>query len=182
MIIIGLVAEMAGGKTTAADYLEKKYNAKRYGFGIIMRDLADRLHLAPTRKNLSQLSFVLRQQFGNDLLARAMTEDIRNDKQFDFIVVESIRRFEDIKYLKDLPNWHLVSIKTDLKTRYDRLIKRREKEDDAAKTYEQFVKDHELETEKSIVPLLDQAEFKIDNSGTLEELQQKLDEVINKIK
>ena len=181
MIIIGLVAEMAGGKTTAADYLSGEYGAVRYGFGIIMRDLADRLHLAPTRKNLSHLSTVLRQQFGQDVLAKAMAEDIKADSAHDFIVVESIRRDEDINYLKDIPGFHLISIKADMKTRYERLIKRREKEDDANKTYEQFVKDHELDTEKSIVPLLDKAQFQINNNGDLESFKAQIDKIVSNL-
>lgn len=182
MIIIGLVAEMAGGKTTAAEYLTKKYGAAGYGFGIIMRDLTNRLHMAPSRENLSYLSLAIRKQFGQDVLANAMAEDIKEDKEHSMVVVESIRREEDIKFLRELQGFHLISVKADMKTRYERLIKRREKEDDASKTYEQFVKDHELDTELSIVPLLDKAEFIIDNNGTLEEFHAKLDEIISKLK
>lgn len=178
MIIIGLVAEMAGGKTTVANYLTEKYGAANYGFGIIMRDLTNRLHLPPTRENLSYLSLVIRQQFGQDVLAKAMAEDIKADTEHTMIVVESIRREEDIKFLRELKGFHLISIKADMKTRYERLIKRREKEDDANKTYEQFVKDHELDTEVSIVPLLDKAEYIIENNGSLEELHQKIDNII----
>lgn len=182
MIVLGLVAEMAGGKTTAASYLTDKYGAANYGFGIIMRDLANRLHLAPTRENLSYMSQVLRKQFGQDILANAMAEDIKNDTDHEIIVVESIRREEDIKFLKELPGFHLISITADMETRYKRLLTRREKEDDATKTYEQFVQDHQLETELSILPLLERAEFKIDNSGTQEEFFARIDEIISKLK
>jgi dephospho-CoA kinase len=182
MIIIGLVAEMAGGKTAAAQYLQEKYQAKRYGFGIIIRDLVDRLHLAPTRESTSGISVVLRQKFGNDLLARAMAEDIKNDKESELVVVESIRREEDILFLKELKNFHLVSIKADPKIRYERLIKRKEKEDDATKTYEEFLKDHERETELSIIPLLDKAEFIVDNNGSQEYFEKQLDNIVSLIK
>lgn len=181
MIILAIVAEMAGGKTAAAEYFEKKYGAKRYGFGIIVRDLVERLYLPDTRNNLSQISVVLRQEFGNDLLAKAMAEDIKKDTEHDFIVVESIRREEDIAHLKELPGFHLLSIKADMKLRYERITKRTEKQDDTTKTYEEFVKDHERETEKSIVPLLDKAEYIIDNNGSVEEFYAKLDEVVKKI-
>jgi dephospho-CoA kinase len=124
----------------------------------------------------------LRQEFGNDLLARAMAEDIKKDTVHDFIVVESIRREEDIEYLKKLPGFHLLSIKADPEIRYQRLIQRGEKQDDAGKSYEEFIKDHDRETEKSIIPLLDKAEFIIDNNGTNEELYTKLDELVKKIR
>lgn len=182
MIILGFVAEMAGGKTTAIDYIAKKYKAPRYSFGIILRDLMDRLHLDTTRENYTKISLILRQGFGQDILAKAMTLDIKMDQAHEIIVVDSIRREEDILYLKELNNFHLISIKVDMKTRYERLIKRREKVDDENKTYEQFVKDHQFDTELSIIPLLDKAEFIIDNNGTLEKLYSELDLIINKIK
>jgi len=181
MIILGLIAEMAGGKTTAAEYLKKRYGAVSYGFGIIMRDLVDRLHLAPSRENLSYLSLDLRQRFGQDVLAKAMTEDIKADTTSKMIIVESIRREEDIKFLKELESFHLISLKADMSLRYERLVQRREKADDEHKTYEQFIKDHELETELSIIPLLEKAEFTIDNSGTLDEFYAQLDKIINQI-
>jgi len=182
MIILGIVAEMSGGKTSAADYFETKYKAKRYGFAIIISDVLKRLYLPITRETTSGISVILRQKFGNDLLARAMAEDIKKDMNDDFIVVESIRREEDIQYLKEIDGFHLVSIKVDPKVRYERLIKRKEKADDATKTYEEFLKDHQRETELSILPLLDKAEFIIDNNGSLEEFYNKLDQIIASIK
>lgn len=182
MIILGLVAEMAGGKTAAADYLKEKYKAKKYGFSNILQDLLARLYLPITRETTSELSVILRQKFGNDLLARAMAEDIKKDNNDAMIIVESIRREEDIKFLKEISGFHLISIKADKKIRYERLVKRKEKADDATKTYEEFLKDHERETELSIIPLLDKAEFIINNDGTIENFHNELDRIINSLK
>jgi dephospho-CoA kinase len=182
MIIIGLIGPMASGKSTATEYIAKKYQAKTYRFSDIMRDLLQRLYLPSSRDNLIQISIVLRQEFGNDLFAKTMAEDIKNDEKHEYIVVEGIRREEDIAYLKLLPNFHMIGISGEIKTRYHRLTSRQEKSDDQQKTYEDFVADHQRETEKSIVPLMEKVEYLIDNNGTIEDFYSEIQNIIEKIK
>lgn len=181
MVILGFVGLLASGKGAATDYLVKKYQASHYGFSDALRQILKRLYLEETRENLVNLSFILRQKFGEDILAHTMSKDIAND-QHEYIVVDGIRRAADIKYLKDLPNFHLISVEADPKIRYERLIKRSQNKDDQTKTYEEFLKDHEKETEISIVPLIPLAEFKLDNNGTEEQLDQQIEKIINKLK
>lgn len=182
MIIIGLIGPMASGKSTATEYIAKEYHAATYRFSDIMRDLLQRLYLPSSRDNLIQISIVLRQEFGHDLFAKAMAEDIKHDKQNEYIVVEGIRREEDIAYLKLLPNFHMVGVTGEIQTRYHRLTSRHEKSDDQQKTYEDFVADHERETEKSIVPLMEKVEYLIHNNGTIEYFYNEIENVIKKIK
>lgn len=181
MIILGLVGEMGAGKSTVGSYLVGKYGAERFGFSVILRDLTDRLHLPPSRDNLIQISIVLRQEFGNDLLAKAMMEDIKQSKA-ELIVVESIRREDDIAYLRQLPGFHLIGISAAMPERYQRLNSRRDKADDSQKTYEQFKSDHERETEATVPPLLATAEYQLHNDGDLASLYAQADQLIQEIK
>ncbi len=181
MIVIGLIGSMAAGKSTATDYLAQKYGAARYRFSDLLRDLVRRLYLPETRDNLIQISIVLRKEFGQDLLARTLAEDIKKNKDNDYVIAEGIRREEDIKFLKELPGFHLISIDADIQTRYNRLKTRGENEDDTTKTFEEFVADHERETEKSIIPLLEKAEFKLNNNGDAASLYTQIDEIIKKL-
>ncbi len=182
MIIIGLIGPMASGKSTATEYIAKEYQAKTYRFSDIMRDLLQRLYLPCSRDNLIQISIVLRQEFGHDLFAKAMAEDIKRDEQNEYIVVEGIRREEDIAYLKLLPNFYMVGISGDIEKRYQRLTSRTENSDDQEKTFEDFIADHERETEKSIVPLMEKTQYLIHNNGTIEDLYTEIQNIIKKIK
>ncbi len=172
---------MAAGKSTATDYLAQKYGAARYRFSDLLRDLVRRLYLPETRDNLIQISIVLRNEFGQDLLARTLAEDIKKNKEHDYIIAEGIRREEDIKFLRELPGFHLISIDADIETRYKRLKTRGENEDDQTKTFEEFVADHERETEKSIIPLMAKAEFTLNNNGDAQSLYNQIDEIIKKL-
>jgi len=178
--IIGITGLLSSGKGTAAEYLVKKYGAVSFRFSTMLRDVLDRLYIEQSRANLSHISTVLRQQFGDDLLSQVLAHDAER-AEHSLIVIEGIRRDMDIVYLKNLPGFILVSIIADEKVRYQRLIGRGENSDDASKTWEQFLTDHTLETEVSIPAVMEQASVHIDNKGSHGELQRQLDSLMTKI-
>ncbi len=178
-IVLGFVGLLASGKGTSAKYLEEKYGADTYRFSTMLRDLCDRLYLEQTRDNLIKMSETIRDTFGEDTMARVMARDAENAKN-NIVIVDGIRRMADIEYLSKLPNFVLVEIFADPKTRYDRLIKRGENADDKTKTYEQFLEDHKRSTEASIPEVAGHATEKIDNNGTMEELNEQLDKLVAK--
>ena len=50
------------------------------------------------------------------------------------------------------------------------------------KTFEQFQEDHKRPADREISQLKDIADFVIDNNGTLEELHQKVDQIVRNIR
>src|SRR3989344_446285 len=96
--IIGITGLLSSGKGTAAEYLVQHHGAVSFRFSTMLRDLLDRLYLEQTRDNLSHISTVLRQQFGEDLLSKVMARDAEIATNA-LIVIEGIRRDMDIKYL-----------------------------------------------------------------------------------
>lgn len=178
-IIIGLVGEIASGKGTTAKYLEEKYDASSHRFSTPLRDILDRAHIEVNRKNMQDLSRILRENFGQNLLAKVIAEDAKND-QHEIVVVDGIRRPADIEYLQKLPEFKLVYVTADMKTRFERIIKRGENADDLNKTFEQFQKDHEVETELEIPNIGATAEIKIDNNGRIEDLYGQIDKILKK--
>ncbi len=176
--ILGLTGLMSCGKGTAVKYLKEKYQAETFRFSTMLRDILDRLHLEHSRENMSGISTILRENFGQDLMAKVMTEDVKNS-QAELIVVDGIRRMEDIKYLKAMPNFKLVAIEADMQIRYQRLKERGENSDDQNKTWEQFQADHKLETELTILDTIKAADVVINNDGDLEALHKQLDKLVN---
>ena len=177
-IILGFTGLIACGKGTAAKYYQEKYGAPTFRFSTSMRDLLDRLYLPQSRENMSAISRITREEFGQDLYAKVMAKDA-SQADHDIVVVEGIRRMDDVTELKKLNNFKLVAIEADMKIRYERLKIRGENSDDTTKTWEEFQKDHELETEISIPPVMAKADVVVNNDGTLEEFYKQLDELIN---
>lgn len=179
-LIIGIVGEIASGKTTVTDYLKEKYKAVSFRFSDILRDILLRLHLPAERQNMQQLSSALRTYFSEDLLSKVLTEDVRMAEN-PVIITEGIRRPSDIEYLKDLEGFVLIALKTDERTRFDRLTKRSENPDDQQKTWEEFQKDNSAEAEQKIKDIAAIANYTIENNGDLENLHMQIDKVVEEL-
>ena len=179
-VILGFVGPLASGKGTAAQYLKDKYQAPIFRFSTILRDVLDRLYLEQSRPKMQQLSLILRENFGQDLLASAIAKDVGNN-QAEIIAVDGVRRKLDIKYLKEVPGFRLVAIEAEQKTRYQRMTMRDENTDDQQKTWAQFQTDEKQEPEQQIPKVMAEADFTIDNNGTKVELYQQIEAILEKI-
>jgi dephospho-CoA kinase len=179
-IIIGLVGSLASGKETTKEYLVKKYSAKDCRFSSILRDVLARVDLPNSRENLQKLSTVLRANFGENLLAKAIAMDA-SKLEADVVVIDGVRRFTDIEHLNELPNFILVKIDADPKLRYERMKLRNENAGDDKKTLEEFLESHNAEADKQIPEVMKTAKYSIDNSGNLENLYQQINEIIKKL-
>lgn len=180
-IIIGLAGEMACGKGTAAKHIQKEHKASSYRFSTMLRDVLNRLYIEQTRENVAGISTILRQKFGEDLFAKVMAEDVKRDSD-DIIAIDGIRRMADIEYLKKIPEFKLIYIEADIKRCYERIIHRGENSDDNGKTFDEFVKEHELETELQIKDLKNYADYVIDNNGDYNHFYQQIDKIIESCK
>ncbi len=177
-LVIGLAGEIASGKGATSKYLAQKYNAIEYKFSGILEDILNRVHIEKNRENFTKLSIGLRKYYGQDILAYALAEDIKKAGRH-IIIVDGIRRKADLKYLKELDNFIFVFITADVKVRYERLIARNEKQDDQTKTFEQFQKDAQLETEVTINEMKGLADVIVDNNNSLEALYEQIDNIIS---
>jgi dephospho-CoA kinase len=180
-IIIGLVGPIASGKDVSKKYIEEKYNASSYKFSTVLRNILNRLYLPIDRENMQNLSLDVRTRFGSDILAKVITEDAKNDKG-DIVIVDGVRRMDDIMHLSGLPEFKLISIDASIQTRYERMKLRNENKGDIDKTFEEFLDDCNKEAEQEIPVVMEKAVFKLDNNGSLSELHSQLDKIFDEIK
>lgn len=171
--IIGLTGQMASGKGAIAEYLKDKYNAEVIQFSTVFREILERLHLEINRNNMSGLSTILREKFGEDLISKVVAEDVKKLKN-NVVVVDGIRRIADIDYLKEQENFKLIRVVADSKIRYNRLVDRNQNKGDNKKTYEEFLADEQLETEQTIAKVMEQAEIEIDNNKDFDSLYKQV--------
>ncbi|MFA6537396.1 MAG: AAA family ATPase [Patescibacteria group bacterium] len=180
-IILGFVGEIASGKGTACAYITKKYSAGTHRYSTILRDVLDRLYIEKSRENMQKVSLILRENLSQEIFARVIAEDVKNDPA-EIVCVDGIRRLPDIAHLQQLPNFYLINIIADEKTRYKRIVLRSENSDDKNKTFTQFQKDHEAETEQTIRQIASHSTITLDNNGTREDLEKNIDALIEKLK
>lgn len=180
-LILGFVGEIASGKGAACDYLIKKHQAGYHRFSTILRDILDRLHLEQSRENMQKLSTSLRQIFSEDIFAKVIAEDVNQDPA-DIICVDGIRRPADIVYLKKLPSFYLIHVVANEKIRFERLAKRSENSDDRNKTFAEFQKESQNESEQNIRLIAAEARHTIENNGSSENLCANLETLLEKLK
>src|SRR5665811_1741075 len=179
-LIIGLVGPLASGKGVVKDYICEKYQAKSYKFSNPIRDVLKRLHIPISRENMQNISLDLRNRFGEDLFAKIIAKDVKEDET-NIIVVHGARRLADIKHLQPLTEFKLISINADMKKRFQRVKGRNENEGDKEKTFEQFQADENRETELTIPKVMAVNDFSIDNNCNFEELYRQIDIIFAKI-
>jgi dephospho-CoA kinase len=178
-MIIGLVGEKLAGKDTAANYLVSKYNASHFRFTHILDAILEELNLPVSRKNEIDLGLNLRKVFGDHILINALEQRIKKSMS-GYKVVNGIRMDE----MEVVKNWgaKIIYITAPVELRFKRYNERHEKADDAEMDFEDFKKQDLSITEAAIPELGKKADFKIENVGTVEELQAKLDAIINQFK
>ena len=140
--------------------------------------ILDRLHLEQNRQNMQTISTALRTHFGQDAMSRVMMEDIKS-AQAPVIIIEGIRRPSDLENLKQIPNFHLIAITADARTRFERLTLRNENPDDQSKTWESFQQDAAREAEQEVGAITKEAQFIIENNADKETLFTRVEEVLN---
>ncbi len=181
-IVIGLIGEKGAGKGTVSDYLKEKYNAVHYGTSKILRRTLEDIHVPVTRDNLVKLALVLKEGYGPSIIIDSLIKDMEKNGS-NVIIADGIRMHGDVepfrkKYGK---NFYLVYVTADLKLRYERTKARKEKEGEDKTTFEQFLEEEGKLTEVSIHEIGKQAEFKLNNNGTSEDLKNQVDEMMKKI-
>lgn len=173
-LILGIVGEIATGKSTVTDYLKTHYGATTFRFSDVLRDVLQRVRVEPTRNHMQQLSTFLRATYGEDILSKNLARDVSEAAE-PIIITEGVRRLTDIAHLRELDGFHLIAIDTDSKIRFDRLTKRSENPDDQHKTWEQFVEEGAQESEQQIRTTMSEAETTLHNNGTMPELYAQID-------
>jgi dephospho-CoA kinase len=175
-IIIGLVGESGSGKDTVADYLRDEHEAKLYRFADPLREALELYLDHISREDLQWLAMKFKERFGKEILARGMRKKIEKNGS-NLIVINGVRFFEDADFVKSLPNGYVLYITLDSKSRWKRIYNRGEKSDDAV-SYEKFLEMEQAATEIQVPEIGAQADFRLENTGTKEDLLKKVDEIV----
>jgi dephospho-CoA kinase len=178
MKIIGLVGLIGSGKDVVSDILCKKYGYKKVVMGDIVRELATKLGRTHSRDDLQRTQKEYREKYGNEFFGSRVVKKIR-ENGWDKVVINGIRIPEDVKvpkreFGKDMV---VVLVDVDPKIRFERLKDRKRIGD--PETFEEFQRQEENEKKLfDFENVLKYVEYKIDNSGTLEDLERNVERFV----
>lgn len=178
---IAFVGLPAVGKDVVSDYIAKKYSLKHISSGDIVRDYVKTNNLGGLeRENLRIVANKMRSKFGGDILVK-----IAFEKSADNIVLSGLRSIEEINTFKKFGG-KVISINAPLKTRYE-LAKIRRRIDDNI-SFKEFKKNEGKEysnldiNSQNIYKVIQMADDKIINDGSLQELLIKSEKIVNNYK
>ena len=183
-IVFGLTGKNASGKGTVAEILKKK-NFTYHSLSDSLRDELKSLKKEETRENLIDIGNELREKGGPGVLADKLIPKLNSENNH---IVDSIRNpLEVISLRKEtlLRRFFLISVDANSKLRYDRLCSRGRIGD--TDSWEKFVEQENKEennddpNKQQLSRTMEMADYTIDNSGTLEELEAQVNRIISSL-
>jgi len=177
-MIVGVTGLAASGKDTVAQYFDAK-GFKHISLSSILRDLAREEGVPIDVKHLTDLGNGLREKYGHGYLAKKALENISGNA-----TISSIRQVGEVEVLKANPDFVLIAVEAPVEIRFKRLQDRGRTDD--VKNLEDF---KEIEAKQAhgtggamnLQAVMEAADYRIDNSGDLNQLNNKLDDLYAKI-
>ncbi|MBI4739463.1 AAA family ATPase [Candidatus Woesearchaeota archaeon] len=190
-MIIGITGPISSGKGKVAEFfMRKKFT--HHSFSAEIREIAKERGIEINRKNLSKLGGDLRVESPKkSILGQRLLETIRKEvklgkKRF---VLEGIRDVSEIKLFQDYEKENkkmpfvLIGVNAPQKTRFERLRSRARQGD--PKTFAAFKRIDDKETFGSggqeVGKCMRVADYLINNDGTMEELERKIENIMKKM-
>ncbi|HOF45426.1 MAG TPA: AAA family ATPase [Bacteroidales bacterium] len=184
MILIGITGTLGAGKGTIVRYLVENYHFNHYSVREYLKErAAERGILKPNRDDFTLLANELRRNHSPsyiiDELYRAASLKGEN------AIIESIRTLGEVEMLRGKGNFYLIAVDAKPEIRYERILKRKSETDKIS--FATFISNEEREMENSdphcqnLSACIEQADFLFANNGSVQELEKKVDVMMNEI-
>lgn len=186
--VIGICGLHGAGNDTVRQMLEQKLPAIGAVTSDCVREATTAKGLSLERDNLYRVANEGRVQQGEGVWARRAWEKVQAQQdQYPYALIGGIRSPAEVHTLKQLTHnqFTLIAVTAPLEVRYQRVVARRREGEDQI-TLEAFRAKEERELaggpgKQNITDTLALADYKIENDGTPEQLEQKVDQLVQLI-
>jgi len=176
---LGLMGPAGSGKGFAAKYIAKKYNYHIINLGNIVRSLARKEHVTPSRENLEKLQAKFSGKYGKDFVIGHALEKAPAIK--GNILIDGIRKPIQAKLAKQKLKAKLILVDAKPEIRFERMKERRRKSG-FSKTIGEFKKLEERENKVfNLKKTFSMADYKVDNSNGEKYLFNQLDKIMGEL-
>lgn len=173
-IKIGLIGTIGSGKTTVSEYLKKK-GFSYIATGDIVREKAREEGIELTRENLQQLQKKYRAKYGMDCFTKIAIERLEKGGKGK-LAVDGMRVPEET-FLVKKHGFKIILIDAPARIRFERLKLRGSARD--PKRFMEFIKNEKAEWKLfRFGATIKDADYKINNSGSMKNLYRKIDKLI----
>lgn len=174
-MIFGVTGYLASGKDTVAEMLIGK-GFSHYSLSDELRAILRERNVEITRENLQKIGNELREKYGSEYLAERVIKKAEQPA-----VITSIRTVGEVELLKDR-GMKLIFVDAPIEIRYKRITKRK-REGEEVLSFEQFKAQEDFEkgnkaSSQQLHLVAEMADFTIINDRTLQELKNKVDNIL----
>jgi dephospho-CoA kinase len=181
-MILGLAGSFGAGKGTVVDYLVDSKGFKHYSASGYITEEIVRRGLPVDRDSMIEVSNDLRAMHGPASIIDALYE--RAQKEGGDAIIESLRAVAEVRRIKELGGT-VIGVDAEPRLRYDRAFARGSEKDNVP--YEKWLEQEQAEsnaddpTKQYIFGALKEADYLVMNNGSLKELFEQVDEVLEKL-
>jgi inosine/xanthosine triphosphate pyrophosphatase family protein/dephospho-CoA kinase len=172
--VLTIIGPKCAGKTTFSDYASHAEDVFAIEASSILRELASEKK-AEVVTSEDALAFL--EQIGMDAVARRVAEIVARSNSRLFVVT-GLRTIEELLFLYgEVPRLRTVLIEADVRTRYERHIKRAR--DLEVRTFGEFLAQDEQQATFGVMRVPEElADIVLRNDGTMEVFQRRIDELL----
>lgn len=186
MKVIGFTGTIGSGKNTAKHLIMRKFNCYHVTLSDVIRGEIEKRRGNLNRTTLQDMGNEMRKKYGTHILALIAVEYLPRDKEM--IIMDGIRNPGEVEYLKKKfgSGFALIAVDAPIEIRFERIKARGDPKD--PKALEEFVEldkrdkgEGEPAHGQQVAACIEMTDFKIENNGTPEQLEEKIDDVMKKI-
>lgn len=183
MIIIGITGTLGAGKGTVVDYLVEHKGFEHFSVRAYITEEIQRRNLPVNRDQMVVVANELREKNSPSFIVDELYKEALNAG--DDSIIESIRTYGEIVSLRGKGKFILIAVDADQKTRFERISKRNSETDHIS--FDKFRKDEAKEmsavdpNKQNLAKCIAEADFKIQNNGTLNDLYEQIESILNQL-
>jgi dephospho-CoA kinase len=174
--ILTITGLPGSGKTSAIEAIRDL--GVIVSMGDVVRNEAKKRNLKLNGENLGRVAKELRVIGGQDIIAKKCVELIK-DLEGDIIFVDGVRSLSEVNIFRKYWKFPIIAIVVNEEIRFQRLFERARSDD--PKSLDELRERDIRELEFGLVQVLEEANYKIVNNSTLEDLKKKTRDLVLKI-
>ncbi len=179
-IFLGLAGMPGSGKGEVAE-VAKKRKIPVFSIGDVVREEFAKERPGKPGSEMNKFSNTKKKEHGNTFWAKKLANKLKKQEiTSNIVILDGIRSPEEVKMFKTMFDFRVVAVIASEETRFKR-NSARGREDDSA-DFESFKNRDETELSWGSGEVIKNSEYKIENEGTIEELDEKINDLLNKLK
>lgn len=181
-MLIGITGTNGAGKGAVVEYLVAAKGFSRYSGRSIILEAIHAKGLTPKRSAMRDVANELRKEHGPGYIMERLYDMAKNDTN---AVLESVRTIGEAEFLKS-KGAKLIAVDAKKETRYERILSMNHDEKPLSFQDFELMENREMASSEpwdmNVFGVMQLADARIENDGTLAELHEKVDQALTTLK